>query len=502
MVQSVASPQADVLHAKAPAGSWEHKMTGLRFALGSVKQKVLSYTWFLRKPLDYDISSSAAIDRIAARLAVEERARAEAGSEHPPSTEETLRGTQGEVVHYFRVIQQKAHRQVANAAERMRRVGSRVDPQNALRTLLDIPSRTRNAVQRVNADAAAKLELARLREDQQRQHYEAFRKANRLERFATYSASPIVYYLMAFALVVLVVFSLGRSSIVGIEAANPVTIAHAVPIALLGVIAPFAVGAGIFRSINHVDALERFTAWVAAGMTMLFVAALAYFSALYAMTLATSSDATLQSTVVATLNDPLQVTGNLAAWRVFGIVSLSGLLAFLVGYRADDPYPEYGDVQRAYYTARTQRERLTERLRRRINRIIDSSERDVNKVRRRLKANARRYFASVQKLENQRGQIDEFEVALEDSCGLVLERYRTANRTARMTEAPLSFAEHVSFRTDEDPNEPLLHDGMARIQEIERGIDEFEVELVKIRHELRDIDWLAINDLSGAATSR
>ncbi|MDH3533518.1 MAG: hypothetical protein OEO82_11360, partial [Gammaproteobacteria bacterium] len=256
----------------------------------------------------------------------------------------------------------------------------------------------------------------------------------------------------------------------------------------------------VFRFVNHVEALERMTAWLAGFITMAFIGGLALICGNYFLGLAANVDVTVNSVIPAILADPSAVGMDIAAWRSIGIVGLAGLLAFLVGYASDDPYPGYGAVQRAYYRARYERERQTKQLRRRINTIVDVAEVEVTEAVRVMKARTNQYAKLVDEAKRMQAKLGDFERALEDSCNLLLDRYRSANESARTTAIPLSFSEHVCFRFEDDSTPVLARRDAERQQEIERDLADFEAKAADIRQELRDLNRRAVDALEiGAA---
>lgn len=495
MEQSIARSQANVSAAERPDKSWKSLVAGIGSALMAAKLKITSSTWLLRNPLGTDISSDPAVDRIAARLAVDDRARSEGQSEQPPASEEVIAGTQGEIVHYFQQMQTRARDQIARMLQKVRGAGKELDWLEAFNYLRDIPSRCQNDVLRVMAESESNLDFLWEREVQQRQHYEVFKRENKLSRVAKPTGSPLVHFAFMVAVFAAAVFALAYSPIAGPDGFVAVSSSWIVSISLLAVVVPYFIGASVFRSINHLDAFERLTAWLAGIMTMGFIGGLAFFCANYFLGVAAGIDLTISGVVRDMLTEPGAIGADLIAWRGFGIVSLAGLLAFMVGYVSDDPYPEYGAVQRAYYQARKERERRTNRLRKRINSIVDVAEVEITEAIRVMKARTKRFADRVDQSKSMQAQLGDFESALEDSCNLLLDRYRAANESARRTAVPMSFSEHICFPSAADQTPSELRHSEARLEEIEREMAEFEEKSAAIRQDLRDLNSRAINEL-------
>ena len=495
MEQSIVTSQASVSPRELPSKNWKSVVVGIWSAITTVKLKMMSSAWFLRNPLGSDISSNLSVDRIAARLAVENRAQSDGKSERPLTTEEVVAGTQAEIVHYFKQMQRKAHYQVAQVTEKLRKNRKEIDLLEAVGDLRDIPSRCHNEVLRVTADFQSQLDFLQEREVQQRQHYEAFREENKLSRIAQDPGSPIIHYAFMAILIGMAAFALGSTSVSGGDGDSPVRGSWAVSISLLAVIAPYAIGAGIFRSINHVDALERTTGWLAGMITMAFIGGLAFFGAFYIAGMAADPYLTVRGVIDAILADPTAIGTDVSAWKGLGIVSLAGLLAFLLGYQSDDPYPGYGAVQKVYYRARQEREGRTKQLRKRINTIVDAAEVEIAEMTKRIKVQMKQFAALIDKSKRMQAQLGDFDAALEDGCNILLDRYRTTNESARKTEVPMSFAEHICFQSEEDLTSSMSQNADVRLEELNSGVAEFEAEVVQVRQKLRDLNSRTINDL-------
>jgi hypothetical protein len=413
-------------------------------------------------------------------------------------TDGALTGTQGEVVHYFKQLQKKAHHQVARITQKLRAVGKRIDMREALARLRDIPLRCQNDIVRVNVDFQSGLEFLQEREIRQRQHYEEFREENKLSRLAKYPRLPIIHYTFLVALIGAIAHVLATPPVLGVDGEILVPASKAFSISTLGVILPYIVGAGVFRSVNHIKTAKRVWAWISGVAIILFIGGLSFFTAYYVAALTINPDASMQSAFDAIAANPMEMWTNVAAAKSFGIVVLSGLLALLTGYASDDPYPGYGAVQRAYYRARRENEKQTRLWRDRVNKIVDSAESEVAGATRRTKVQLTQFATMVEKSKRMQGQLGDFDVALEDACNLLLDRYRNTNESVRKSDVPTSFSEHICFRTDNESATSMLQYGNGRLDELRRGASEIEAEAVQVRQKLRELNRSAISNPSFA----
>jgi len=215
----------------------------------------------------------------------------------------------------------------------------------------------------------------------------------------------------------------------------------------------------------------------------------------FSVAVATDPDIGVRAFIDSILVTPNAIGTDVATWAGFGIVMLVGLLAFLIGYKSDDSYPSYGAVQRAFYRARNEHELLTRRLRKRINAIVDEARAEVTRLPKRLKTQLKRYARLVDESIRFPESLRGYDVALEDACNILLDRYRAANRDARQTEIPISFSEHISFATEQETTSALFGNEERRLEELHRGVAELDGEIVQIRQGLKDLNWRAISVL-------
>ena len=152
-------------------------------------------------------------------------------------------------------------------------------------------------------------------------------------------------------------------------------------------------------------------------------------------------------------------------------------------------------MRSAIYRIRKQRDRLTKRLRMEINGIIDEADFETTELPKRLKAKIRKYSRLVDEAKRIPERLSDYDVALEDGCNILLDRYRAANTNARKSEAPLSFSEHICFRPEHEGNVSMIDDEEGRLQELQQGIVELESEAAQVRQKLRDLNSRAISAL-------
>ncbi len=499
MGQSVASSQVNVSPRKRLSMNWKSILAWPWLAVIAIKQKLTSSILYFRKPLGSDMSTTLDVDEISALLAVEERARSEGENEQPRSTEKVMAGTQREIVNYFKELQRRALRQAAVLDDKVRGLREEIDVREVVGRLRDVPPRCENKLLRLNDEIQSQLNFLGERGIQQQQHYATFRENNQLDRVAEYPRSSVIYHALMAALVGAGALAIGNLSTSGAGSEALVPAPWAVSISLVDVLVPFVLGAVVLRLANHVSPLRRLTGWLGGGIAIVFVGALSFLLAYYLSAVSTNPGVSVSAVIDSILASPSAVSTDVVTWVGFGIVLLVGLIAFLIGYKSDDSYPGYGAVQRAFYRARNEYELLIRRLRKRINAIVDEGRAEVTRLARRPKTQIRQYSRLVDESLDIPASLSGYNVALEDACNILLDCYRATNKDARQTEVPISFSEHVYFKSEQEPASPLSDDEENQLEGLHPSIAELDGEAAQARQKLKELNWLAISALEDTA---
>lgn len=491
----ISSPKTSTTNPDTGSIDWRPIFAETLSFLAAVWQKIRSGFASARYYLSSDITKPLDIDRIAAHLAVVRRANEEGSQNLPPSGEEVPTGTQREIIDYFTNLRQRAQQRVAETAEKLRKTSEKIDIADSLTTLRDIPADCENKILRHVTDFESRLNKTVDREQKQRQHYDAFRKKNGLDRLAHYPGAAHFYYLIAAALIVAVAFALAR--IVEISAAGnaDVSAAWIVMVSAAAVIVPLLFGDLWLRSINHVGRFRRSFGWIGAIVSITAITGIASYADLHIAAASANPDVSNRDVLDAMLAGPIDFVSTIVSWKAFGLVALTGVFAMLLGYRLDDSYPGYGTVQRVYYRERDARDETSSRLRKRINSRIDKAEAEVAAIARSFKNEVMTYIRSVEHAEQSPSVLNDYDAELEDACNTVLDRYRVANAAARRSDLPLSFAEHVCFNPNDETSHPLPVNSSRGVEELQAAILELENEANLARQKLRALNLRMISSI-------
>jgi hypothetical protein len=497
MEQSIASSQENIDARNRLSQIARSIIVGLRTVMAAIKAIVASTMWRFKNALGSCITEPLDIDKISARLRLENRAQNDGRSNQPRSTEEGVSGTQREVVVYFKELQRKAQDRAAEVAKKLHKFGQEIDLLGVSGRLRDIPSRCENEVLRLIADSQSQLNVLGEHETRLQQQYSASLEKGQPNEAADRPIPVIFQWVFIAALTGVAAFAIAKISVQGFGSAELIPPPWTIAIAIFTALASVAIAGAVSRPIIHAAAVRRLMGWI--GIALIAVMALCAAQFIAAATI--NPDVSVRSVADSIIADPIAIATNVADWKGVGIVFAAGVLAFLVSYQPINTHPGHGVIQNALGGARKKRDRLTKRLRKQINAIIDAADVEVTELPSGLKSRISEFSKLVDESKRIPAMLSNYDVALEDGCNILLERYRAANINVRESDVPMSFSEHVCFRPEPEPKYPVFDEENDRLQQFRQGITEFETETVEIRHKLRDLNSRAISALEEIPTS-
>ncbi|NNC76754.1 MAG: hypothetical protein HKN77_02255 [Woeseiaceae bacterium] len=497
MERTLATPGTSSEMQDSPTRTWQPVINALQSFFVGIGHAIRATYRRARTQLSTDITPAIDVEKIARRLCIVDRAKDDGHRDLPPPDEEIPSGVQREVIAYFKDLKRAAHKQAGCAMQAATKAYEQLNDANALASLRDVPARYENKILRHISDATSRLEHAREREFKQQRHYEAFREKNKLERVATYPELPLLYYLVVPVLIAGLAAVLSHWVVPDSESSR-LSISWMVAISTAVVLVPFVLGGLSLRALEHVDDGKYFAGWAGIVVVVGTIGILAFYADFHIA--ATLADANFSSRAAFdTLRSaPLEFFSGVASWTTFGLFGLMGLLAMFLGYRSDDIYPGYGAAQRDYYKAREDRERVAQRLRKRINGMIDDAVSEVTSIARGHKAKFRSFTSTARKAAQCPSILKEYDVELEDACNVVLDRYRVANSAARKTDVPLSFDEHVCFNSDEESAFAFQSFGPSDLDVVKAELSALESEADSVRKKLRTMNLHLIESTVGS----
>ncbi len=138
-------------------------------------------------------------------------------------------------------------------------------------------------------------------------------------------------------------------------------------------------------------------------------------------------------------------------------------------------------------------------MRKQINRTVDKGQAEVNDLLKNLRAKLRRYSQLIDDAKRLPDSLHEYDIVLEDACNILLDRYRAANAGTRQTELPMSFSEHVCFRTELGQLSSQFTDEEEHLAKLKERVTGLEGTVAAVRQQLRDMNRGAISDATPGA---
>jgi hypothetical protein len=499
MAQSIASPQGNVASGKQPSDDLQPKLSWLWSVVVAMGSAFAATVWQLRYAFRTGNIEALDIDKISARLSVKSRAETDGRNNQPNSTEEGISGTQREIVVYFRELQRRSQKKLTNLSDKLRQLAMDIDVLAVGSDLRDIPPRCENRVLRLIAESQSQLNLLTEQAVQQQQIHAASIEKTQQNLRSDRPISPIVQWVFLVALIGVGALVIAKASISGFGEDNFMPPSWAIANSLIVVLVSFVIARVFSGPSHHAENFRQSTHRLGKGFGVALIMLMAVVAAYYIGAVTTDPTISVRSVVDSVLADPNAIRTELIDWKIFGIVAAIGSMAFIVSYRQNGSQPGQSSGPGVIYRARKKRDQLSKRLRMQINAIIDQADAEVTALPKRLKTQISQYSKLVEEADRMPAIMGDYDVALEDGCGILLDRYRSININARESETPGSFAEHVCFRSEIDPNFSAIAKEKSRLEQFQNGLVEIEKDTVEVREKLRGLNARAIGTLEDFA---
>jgi uncharacterized membrane protein YedE/YeeE len=133
------------------------------------------------------------------------------------------------------------------------------------------------------------------------------------------------------------------------------------------------------------------------------------------------------------------------SWILVVLALMFGIFAAYKGYRFDDPYPGYGELDRELKMRRAVYEAAKAEYCRLVDQVFDRTLQEQAHLLSEVKSNIEYYQQLLSNTDEQRRTFAREAAELQDACNVVVKGYRQANVRARTSPAPTYFNQSVSF---------------------------------------------------------
>ncbi len=297
-------------------------------------------------------------------------------------------------------------------------------------------------INRAKAEWNEILEKAKQEEHAALRNYKYFLYKNKLKREASYPDSKVLHW----AFIILAVLF---ESIV-----NSFFFAGASDIGLLGgffqalFISISNVGSALLIGIyvlpykNHVDTKKVSRAKLATTLYLIFIFLFNLGASHYRTLLEEDPLSAKLNTIPHMINDPLGI--NFEAWNLLIIGMLFVFVAIIKGYKSDDIYPGFGEVDRTFKSSINHHGKRIQAMKT-INQIIDDCAAQAKSYVQASRNKIKSYRDSIFQSEETVSDFTKKITSAENKCNNLLWEYRNANVRIRSTKPPEYFSQKYTF---------------------------------------------------------
>jgi len=133
------------------------------------------------------------------------------------------------------------------------------------------------------------------------------------------------------------------------------------------------------------------------------------------------------------------------SWILVVLAVIFGIFASYKGYRFDDPYPGYGELDRELNARRTTYEAAKAEYCRLVDQVFDRILQEQAHLLSDVKSNIEYYQQLISRSDDQRRTFVHDAAEIQDACNIVLKRYRQTNVRVRVSPAPFYFNNRFTF---------------------------------------------------------
>lgn len=445
----------------------------------------------------FDLASPPDADSLFVTLEVEKRARIDGGNDLPPSSEEVLSGAQQDIVAYHRKLRDRARRKVERLAARLLTETSRMDPSEVTDRLRDMPSKCQNKIDRARAEFDSKLKLLYAQEGYEQQCLDHNGEHSEEDDSGGITTKVFSYVIML-AVASLASLALGSDVFWGGDVGSLLNTEAAIAVAIIAAVVPFLIAIVVSKPFSTNLSRKRASFRLAMLLTTVLLAFVAFSCAHLIIASADASvagAANISAMFNAMTTEPGAFRGDINALKGFGVVIVTGLLAFVLGNLSINSDSGNDDVRIDYLDSCKSREKLNSHIHKKVNHIVDAAEKSVDSSVNRLQKQFKKSSRLVEQAIDCQARYDDYLAGLEESCNLLLERYRQANAAVRNTAIPPSFSEQISFRLEGASRRSFFKDGIERHRQADTEMKDFSEAIAKVRRDLRKLNRDAIQSL-------
>jgi hypothetical protein len=133
------------------------------------------------------------------------------------------------------------------------------------------------------------------------------------------------------------------------------------------------------------------------------------------------------------------------SWILIVLAAIFGVFASYKGYRVDDPYPGYGELDRELKRRRAMYEAAKAEYCRVVDQVFERTLQEQAHLLSEVKSNIEYYQQLISRSHDERRTFAHDVAEIQDACNIVLKRYRQTNLRVRVSPAPTYFNDSITF---------------------------------------------------------
>jgi len=266
-------------------------------------------------------------------------------------------------------------------------------------------------------------------------------------------------------------------------------------ISIINIGSALLIGIYVLPFKNHVDPQKSVIAKVVASIYLCLIFLFNLASAHYRALLEEDPFNASKNAISHLIEHPLKID-NFEAWNLLLLGMLFVIAALIKGYKVDDAYPEYGNIDKKYKSAVNNHSEKREEAIKIINGVVDEYTSKVDNMVKNVGTIIRNYKNSILQSENTVSKFNESVGVEENRCNSRLFEYRDANTCIRDSDPPSYFSKKHTF-SDKYLIPPIeLTNDKTNCQEFELRFTEIEIEARRLKEELRKINEKEIEEIT------
>jgi hypothetical protein len=412
------------------------------------------------------------IEKARRRLHVDQKAADAGVGDNPKTVSTSLDATESEICAYFTGLARHRREACEGTLARLhldrKATAGRIDIQQTRDSFARLLTAIEPGLEKLKSDHSAVLYQAKENEARALKHLRWFQQKHRLHyRAAAYPESQFYHFAVVAALALVEWVSLSTFYAEGSDFGllGGVLIAMALSVVNISLA---VLSGNLLRYVNHQSVRRKWLALTSATFLYVCFALVTLAAAHYRV--ATNDVAQVQPTLSAqsVRAMPPGVSTDLDQWRtarvawqrfarnpvgfedVFSwilvlLAAIFGIFASYKGYRLDDPYPGYGELDRELKRRRAMYETAKGEYCRLIDQVFDKTLQEQAHLLSDVKSNIEYYQQLASRTEDQRRTFAREAAEIQDACNVVLKGYRQTNLRVRVSPAPTYFNDTIAF---------------------------------------------------------